>query len=434
MEQGRARNMKGLTGWAALLLLVAVTAWLSWTLQAPITLQGGYGWDGVEYGRVAAQLAAGDRPRAEAPYLYRLGAPALAGRLSPADPLAGFRLVNGAASLLAPLLLYFWLGGFGLRPLTRWLGATLFVLQWHAPLRLTPFYPAHADPLMWVLWLLGLLLLQCSRNGVGPGLLAAWCGWILLAVPCREVLLLPALALLFTTDSLLLERRPWLVWRARLAERLRPVLLLPLTLGLLVFLLIHAWAVPTNHYGFLKTAVLWLWLKSPGQYLLGLCLALGPAVLVLLLLDARRAWSFLKERQELGLLAVTVPALGWIGGSDTERLLFWGAPLALLLAGRGLDAWLDSLRRRSLGALAFLAFLAASQALAQRLCWTIPDYPGTTERVWPLLTPLSSHGPYLDLWSSHGDPKVLIVAFAQYLLVIGMGLWWGSKGRSSCQS
>lgn len=427
MEQGRARNIKGLTGWAALLLLVALTAWLSWTLQAPITLQGGYGWDGVEYGRVAAQLAAGGRPRAEAPYLYRLGAPALAGWLSPADPLAGFRLVSGAAALLAPLLLYLWLGGFGLSAWSRWLGTALFALQWHAPLRLTPFYAAHADPLMWVFWLGGLLLLQRSRRGEGPGLLAIWCGWILLALPCREVLLLPALALLFTTDPLLLLWQPWPAWRAQLQERLRPVLLLPLALGLLVFLLIHAWAVPTNSYGFLKTAVLWCWLKSVPHYLHGLCQALGPGVLILLLLGRHEARAWLAGRQELLALLVGVLMLGWVGGSDTERILYWGAPIFYLLAGFTLDRLPAQERGRRRGLALWLSFLTLTQALSQRLLWTIPDFPGTARRVWPLLTPPSATGRYLDLWSYHGDPKVLALSFAQYLLVIGAGWWWGRR-------
>ena len=413
MAQDRSRALTGVAGWAGLALLVALTAWLAWTRQRPISFHDGYGWDGVEYGRVAAQLAAGQRPRAEAPYVYRVGAPALAGWLCPDDPLAGFRLVNGAAALATSLLLYLWLGGWGLRPLTRWLGAAAFALQWHAPLRLTPFYAAHADPLMWVLWLLGLLLLRRSRSGAGAGLLALWCLWALAALPCREMLLLPALALPLAVPA---------------AQRRRARLWLPAALGLAVFVAIRAWSQPTGSYGFLKTAVLWAWMKSDAQYLLGLCAALGPALLALPLLESRRAWDFLRERRELAFLAAAVLALGFVGGSDTERILYWGAPLFLLLAGRGLDALLEAAPHSAARA-SWLAALALAQALAQRLWWTIPDYPGATTSIWPLLTPPSSQGPYLDLWSSHGEPKVLVAALAQHLLAAGALWWWGRRLR-----
>jgi hypothetical protein len=423
-----------LLSWLALLALVAGTAGLAWTLQRPITLNGGLGWDGVEYARVAEQLSHGGRPAAEAPFVYRVGAPALAAWLSPGDALHGFRLVNGAAALLAPLLLFAWLGRHGLRPGTRLLLAGLFATQWHAPLRLTPFYPVHADPLMWLFWLGGLLLLDHSRPApaasapaLPPLLLAAWLAWAALALPCREVLLLPALALACRANPLLLRRAPLASWRAHTRARLRPALFAPALLGLALFLLIRAWAEPTNSYGFVKTAVLWLWLKSLPHYLHGMCQAFGPALLVLVALDGRRAWRRLAERQDLLALAAGVAALGWLGGGDTERLLYWGAPLLLLAAGQSLEQIRDACRgdgRRG-RALAWLAFLALAQALGQRLAWLIPDHPGSEELAWPLLTPLSASGRYLDLWSQHARPEVAVLSLAQYLVVMGLGVWGG---------
>jgi len=417
-------------------LIVALTSWLAWTRQEPISLNGGRGWDGVEYARVAEQLAAGKRPRAEAPFVYRVGAPALAAWLSPGDPLRGFRLVGGVAAALAPLLLFAWLGRFGLRSSTRLLAAALFATQWHAPLRLTPFYPAHADPLMWPLWLGGLLLLERSRRAMAgpsprlsPGLLAAWCAGALAATPCREALLLPALALPFVTSPLLLAWAPRAAWASFARQRRHARLALPALAGLLAFALVRAWVEPTNSYGFLKTALVWAWTKSDPAFLHGLAQAVGPAVLALLLLGWREAGAFLARRQELMVLLVGVLAAGWLGGSDTERLLYWGAPVFLLLAGQALERLGETGALRGGSAAAFLAFLALAQALSQRMWWTIPDHPGTEDLAWPLLTPLSDAGRYLDLWSQHARPEVAVLSLAQYVVVVGAAWWWGGRLR-----
>lgn len=412
--------------WVFLLLIVLATAWVSWTRQAPISFHDGLGWDGVDYAALAGQLARGEAPQAEAPFVYRIGAPALAGWLCPGDALTGFRWLNGACSLLVPVLLFVWLGRMGLRPWTRLLLAGLFATQWHAPLRLTPFYPVHVDPLMWILWLLGLLGLEWSRGARESRRLVGWCLFALLALPVREVLLLPVLAQVLQGQALPTSGEEFRGWLRRSLADLPWPRLIPVALGLGVFLLIRLWAQPVGSYGFLKTAVLWLWLKSVPHYLHGLCLALGPGVLVLLGLGWRTARLSLADRTDLLLLLAAVLALGWVGGSDTERLLYWGAPLVLWLAGRALEEIRATLPM-GLAAGAWLGFLAAGQLISQRVLWLIPDHPGSERLVWPLLTPLSSTGRYLDLWSQHAVPEVAVLSLAQYLLWIGVGVWWGRQ-------
>ncbi len=413
--------------WGALLLLVALTGWWSWTRQAPISLQGGLGWDGVDYAAMADQLGRGEAPRAAAPFVYRIGAPALAAWIAPGDVLAGFRWLNGGLALLLPLLLFAWLRRVGLRPATALLLSGLFATQWHAPLRMTPFYPVHADPLLWAFWLLALLGLEWSRAARESRRLLGWSAFALLAVPVREVLLLPILAQAVQGLALPDPGETWRTWGRRLGTEFRWPRLLPLALGLAVFLLIQLWAEPVGRYSFLKTAVLWLWLKSVPHYLHGLCQALGPGVLVLMALGWRRVKLGLARRPELLLWLAGVLALGWLGGSDTERLLYWGAPLFLWLAGLALEANWATLRSRPVAAAAWLGFLGLGQLLSQRMFWLIPDAPGSERLVWPLLTPLSSTGRYLDLWSQHAVPEVAVLSLAQYLLWIAVGWWWGRR-------
>lgn len=49
--------------------------------QKTIVVNGGKGWDGVNYYASAEQISRGERPRAEALYVYRLGTPFLASLL-----------------------------------------------------------------------------------------------------------------------------------------------------------------------------------------------------------------------------------------------------------------------------------------------------------------------------------------------------------------
>lgn len=410
-----------------MLLLVALTGWWSWTRQAPISLHGGLGWDGVDYAAMAEQLGRGEAPRTAAPFVYRIGAPALADWLAPGDALTGFRWLNGGLALLLPCLLFAWLRRVGLRPGTALLLSALFATQWHAPLRLTPFYPVHVDPLLWAFWLLALLGLEGSRGARESRRLLGWSVFALVAVPVREVLLLPVLAQSVQGLTLPQPGESAGAWLRRLGAEFRWRRLLPLALGLAVFLLIQLWAQPVGSYGFLKTAVLWLWLKSVPHYLHGFCQALGPGVLVLLGLGWRTARLGLARRPELLVWLAGVLALGWLGGSDTERLLYWGAPLFLWLAGLAFEEFRGGLRRRPAAAAAWLGFLGLGQLLSQRLFWLIPDSPGSERLVWPLLTPLSSTGRYLDLWSQHAVPEVAVLSLAQYLVWIAVGWWWGLR-------
>ncbi len=419
--------------WLALLLLVLGAALLSWKIQAPISLEGGRGWDGVDYVGMATQLSRGERPQAHAPFVYRVGAPALAGWLDPADPLRGFRLLNGALVLALPLLLFGWLGNpsLGLRPAWRWGAAALFALQWHAPLRLVPFYPAHVDPLFWLFWLLALLGLERGRRVGESARAAGWTLFALLALPVREVLLLPLLAQVVQGAPLPWgagSGRAWIRWLRQEMPRLR---LLPVLAGVVVFLAIRSWAAPVDTYGFAKTALLWLWLKSLPQLLHGFAQAVGPGVLVFLLLrakwrSARLSLADLAGRPDWLLILAAVLALGWVGGSDTERLLFWAAPFWLGLAARAGQELLPRMRKGA-SLWAWAICLAVLQAISQRLFWLIPDHPGSETLVLPLLTPPSSTGRYLDLWSQHAQPEVAVLSLFQYVMVVVVGLWWGAR-------
>ncbi len=414
--------------WLLLALCLLAASFLAQQCQRPISYNGGLGWDGVDYARMATQLAQGQTPQAQAPFVYRVGAPWLAALLAPDDPPRAFLLLNRICALLAPLLLATWLARRGLKAGTV-VGLVLaFALPWHAPLRLTPFYPVHVDPLMWLFWLGALWLLEFSHHKpTGARSLWPWLLWILPAVAVREVLLLPALALAAQSSPLLLRRASLRHWWNHALQRLEMWRLLPVALGLACFAGIHSWSRPEQHYGFLSTALSWAWMKSPPHLAHGALLAFGPFILALLALGHAHWWPRLKERQDWLVWGMGVLVLGWLGGSDTERLLFWGAPFVLWGAGRAWEAWWPSLRHSGSRAWLWLMTGLLAQGLSMRLWWTIPDHPGSERLVLPLFSPLSSTGRYLDLWSQHARPEVQVLGLAEGLAMVLLLVGWAWK-------
>ena len=122
-----------------------------------------------------------------------------------------------------------------------------------------------------------------------------------------------------------------------------------------------------------------------------------------------------------------VLVLAWIGGSDTERFLIWGAPIVLVLIGKAAEQveW-----SRAKGA---AVVLLTGHILNGRWLLPIPpDFVEAPARVWPVLTPLSATS-YLLLYAQTPDRVMGAVALAQYLALsaaIAAWLIWRSRPDS----
>ncbi len=409
--------------WPLALLLIAVAFFWARQLESPISFQDGFGWDGVEYGRMAAQFAAGEAPRAEAPFVYRIGTPWLVAQLSPDNPLAGFWLLNLGAALVAPLLLFAWFKSFKLKAIIRLLMLASFLFAWHTPLRFTFYYPVWVDPLMWLWWLLGLLMLLKTPRRPGPIWLVSWTLFAASGAAIREVILLLPLLLALrghkAGELLALWRQPQKL-AARFFAQLHLVDLLPFAAGVGVLLLIQAWATPTNSYSFASTAIIWLYQKGIPHMLHGLQLAFSPMIFAGLLLALKQKnWKgFAGDTATPLFFALCLFVLGWTGGSDTERILYWAAPLLMVIAGTGLKGLLDK-RRGWL----WLALLILLEAAGQRWILPTPDYLAEAVSGWPVLTFWNDGTQYLDLYSFHGERRLEALSLAQYTLVNGFIAW-----------
>jgi hypothetical protein len=401
--------------------------------QKQISYNEGKGWEGVGYYQVAQEFAEGKPIAAEAPYVYRVGTPFLVAKVAPHDIFLGYKIVNTAANALTLLLLVAWLRLY-LRDWRVRVGLILlFLLQWDTPVRWLWFYPAHTDPWLWVFLLSGLIAIHHYRNGDKPRLwLAALCGLSAVGVLFREVALAIPLVFLFAFNPL--ERKArwqterhtdgslWLNLESD-ARSPRWVEFLPLVCGLLMWLILKQSVTQTDEYSFLRTAAQWARGKSPISYLHGWMLAYG-VVIFLPVYFWRQSVHFLKTYQHFLVYVLFFALMGYIGGSDTERLLYWSMPIVFLLIGRAIENNAAILRSVPL-----ILIVGACQLIGSRAFLLTPDYThGIASHSIPFFTPLRD-AYFMDLFSFHGTPRVELISLLQYGAFAGILWFWLARRR-----
>lgn len=390
--------------------LACLVALAAWSTQEPTHFQGGRAWDAEFYLTMAEQVAQGRPVRTVGPFVFRLGTPAVVGRLFPGRELQGFAWVNGVACLLAPMLLMLLARLHLKRRATRLVVVGLWLASWVGPARYVAYRHALVDPWAHVVLLAGLLLLERRRSASSRGAAAGLALVVFLGVIQKEMAMVLAVASLVPDGP---DERPGLPE------------VLPLVAGLVAMVLVRSQVTCTGdflgdpQYSFLDQAAYWLWTKSPGGYLLGLLQAFGP-VLALVLARARRAAAFLDEHRHLAAVLVMVLGLAFLGGNMTERLAFFAAPVVLLLAGVATEA-------APVAALP-LGVLLAFQAVAARVFWTLPEHGLEVEAAGYFLTPLGSRFPYLDLYGQTMPYRLGAQSLVQHLVVLGLLVWLLRRG------
>jgi hypothetical protein len=343
------------TEWGLVAMLFVLVAALCLAFQKPLTYHDGQGWDGVSYFQMAQSIASHERPSAIGPFAFRLGTPALVAWLFPGNLLLGFKLINLAACLLSTALLTLWLRRFIENPWLRLALIAAYLTQWHAPLRFTAHYAAYTDPWLFVFVLGALLIITpfAARNerlSEGVAVLAAGGGCV--GALFREAVIAVPLALFLASRG-----RQWL----------------PLLGGILGIVATHLLATQTDSYSFARTVGQWTYNKPLPVYVHGLFIAFGPA-LVLPIYFWRTAAEWLKSQPVLAWTLAIFLVLGWVGGSDTERIVYWAMPIVYALFGTILEA--HALPK------SFLIALTALQLLSHRVFQTLPDFPGPYPELW----------------------------------------------------
>jgi hypothetical protein len=370
-------------------------------LQPRFSFQGGYIWEQGTYLETAVRFSRGLGPSGPAPAVLRFGVPWFASLLAFSNPTDGFLAVDLIANFLAIVFLVLWLRFFVENWHIRFALVLFYTLHWLAPTRFAWYMPLNVDCWGMLLLICGLYCIeQYKRSGNGLSyVVLIFMSTLGLAV--REtVLVVPltfAVAVLFSGKAL----------------KAREIVTgsLPILLAIFAMPVWRSLAVQTGNYHFIGAAINWARSKPLQTYVLGCFIAFGPAI-ALLILDARSSLKVLRSRRDLFFYLMAFVALAFIGGSDTERILLWGAPVVLVLLGQWFERNRFMTRARWL-----FGMIALFQLISERVFWTTPDL-GTDQPSSPLfLTSVSSNAYYFNLFSYHAPSSMSWILLTEYLVL-----------------
>jgi hypothetical protein len=410
---------------AIAVLFAGVSVLSSVTQRASVAGQ----WDGARYQDMADQMVRGAAVQSEAPFVYRVALPWAVATLYPTDLVKGFTQLNIAAAAVACLLLAVWLEIAGVRSARlRVLLVALFIAAWHGPSRFVYFAPTTVDPPLFVFLLAGSILAYSIAREYRPVKLVALMAVCAAGTLCRESMVLVPAAFLFINNPLgpaPARRVPRLaVWGPALACAAAMVAARQMvhTIG--------------GAYSFAGAIRQMLTSKPLFTMPLAAFIAFGP-ILAVLMADWRGTMARLREQQYVGALLAGAIGLAYIGGSDTERLLFWSAPAVYVLIGFALQT-----NRRALASPALVAVVAAAQLLSSRLLWGIPDpqatgadigsVTGLSAKAYAVLNRLLSIDAfYFNLWSYFANHRVRVVQLLIYASGSLVLVWWMRRATGS---
>jgi hypothetical protein len=400
------------------------------------------GYDGTFYVTSAQQIAQGQPPTGPLPWIYRMGTPFVAAVMTPltGDLITSFKLFNLVASALTTLLLALYLRRHVGSMSARLIVMFLFLTQWHAPVRFVYFYPTSVDFWLMVFILVALLLsdeIRCAEEtGAGErralfiGLLSLL---IFVGILFREIVAVFALTALFISNPLRFSHNPTYLRQIKLPN---VNYFVPLLAALGGWLMVNALVVINQEgypYTFTGTVYLWLYDKRLLSYLLAWFVAFGP-VLMLVAYNWRRASAWLAGRQDVILFVLALVALAWVGGTDTERFLYWGMPVFYVLLGRAIDDHAAWLRKSPI----LLLALIVTQLLSQRFLLSTPDFNALAEpQLTPLLTVLGTDTSFEHLHTFYSTLRWQDLSFAltvEYLVLAAVLLVWMSTRAGQASS
>jgi hypothetical protein len=407
-------------------ILVCVAAFLLVTLlsdhfQTRITYNDGKGWDGAHYYKMAEQFANGERINTEGPFVYRVGFPILAALVNKGDLLSAFNQINLVANVLILCLFMVWLRIFFKDWKIRCLLVLMLLTQWLGPFRFLSYYPATTDNCQFVFLLWGLIGLQVARSREIVG--TVWVGAaVFFGTFFREAVPLVGFAMLFLNNPVHFPgiARGLRDFRFTNVLRLPKALhFVPIIAGLCALACTHFMVQKVDDgYYYWKTGFLWIYDKPWPTYVQAVFIVFGPAI-VLVLFNWRRSWAFLESNQCFLAFMGAVFVLGYVGGNDTERYLYMATPVVYVLIGKAIED-----NRLVLQSKPLVLLLCATQLIAHRVFWAIPDFPSDYRTPLPVLTVLRSKFQYLDLWSFHGSRLIEAVSLAEYVLLAFLLILW----------
>ena len=408
----------------AIISIFLLTTYFTAINQKTVSHNDGQGWDGTEYYKMAEDFTKGVKAETRAPFVYRIGTPFLVSHYFANDILKGFFKLNQLAAFLSIILMFIFLKFFINSRLIRILLMFLFITQWHNWARLVYFYPVHVDPWAQVAVLAGLILIYKSSTLPETIVIPALSILTFTGLFFRETAVIIAVVYVLSYLSVkqIFDYKNYI----QTIKSLKFRWFIPFISGIAATIIIRFFSHSTTNYMFPAAASYWIYYKPVLQFLHSLLASYGP-VLVLIILFYKETYNFLSRKPFLLYFSGIIFILSWIGGGDTERFLYWAAPVVFASIGYLLEnnKTLQSVLKSTP---LIILVLIITQAIAQRLFWVIPDFPPTAEGLIPtFLTPLSGVGNFHNVFVPYMEYKTAIISFGEYVLLFAGLFFWMKK-------
>lgn len=365
--------------------------------QKQITFNSGQGWDGVEYFKTAQDFSQNIKPNAKAPFIYRIGTPLLVSKIFPNDINYGFKTINLYANFIMIVLFYLILTHFTQSSILRILFPVLYIFQFHAPIRFTYFYPIQTDSIALIFLFCGILVLikEIKSKYIYLSIIG------IIGIYFREIAIIPSFVYLLIN------------FKENKYNKIETKYAIPFLLTFIAMFSIKLIVSQSNTYQSHNAAFDYLYNKSLLMYVHSLLIAFGPILLLLLYLMIKGKLNYeIPNPKQVYYLISIILILAFVGGSDTERLAYWSAPLVFGFLAFQIDK--NNLFKESKLLLSILLIL---QLYSSRILFIIPDYPCNANHQYGFLTQFGNNFQYLDLFAFHSDNKVRLVSFASYIIL-----------------
>ena len=387
------------------LLIISITIIINLVFgvlfQKQLTHNDGLGWDGRDYYKVALDFKNNTTPTARAPFVYRMGTPFLVSYFFPNDLQFGFKLINLSFSVLVFFVLWYFLLVAGTNSILRVLLLISYITYWQNPMRMTFFYPVHSDPIAVFFLFINLILAYRYYLNNDIKYLIFLALSTLLSAFFREITLIPAVVLILSNIKFQSKYR--LIFEFKL--------IIPLIAGFVTIIFTHLVAQTTDTYNFFNSAISWIYRKSTIMYIHSILLSVGP-IAVLGFYFYKDFYKFLVENKFILYFLVLILFVSYAGGSDTERLIMWGAPGIYLVLANVIYTNKQQLMSKFL-----ITVLIITQLISNRLFLITPDYNENALSAFPFLTPFTSDFRVLDLWVIHANSRFIIISAIEYAIV-----------------
>lgn len=402
------------------LLIVIGFGFLYWYFQPIIQLDNGHPWDANNYYVMAQQVVMQQPLSGEKPFIYRLGTSFLVGKLFPANLMLGFTLINAlfgigiivsTAIILSRLLKTNWI-------VLVLLG--LLVMNPNGPARFLGLFPVFTDP--------SALFFIATIFAIGGGketnivIKLALVLLSMLGVFFREIVLIAPL-------SLLIENVYWRYFVKQYNKNaMTYCLVLSVILGAISLVVTHLMVVATGDYTSASHALISLkrHIAHPDIFIVAFLTTYGPVFLILVL-NVRDTVKIIAQYPHLFCYLVMVLILAILGGTHTDRFIFWAFPVILLALGFIIK---NSLLRApfNFSTAWFWLILVGSQLVAFRAFAVLPGATFNALKDWWVESSLMPNSiffaPYgdglhiIEMYSSFMNIKQRMIVLTQYVYLL----------------